>query len=81
MRTISNYLTKTMAAIAGTPFVDIGRVMIALRQAKAEGRRVYIFGNGGSASNAQHFACDLMKVAGIRAFALTDNAAFDSLDQ
>jgi len=32
---------------------------------------VYIIGNGGSASNAEHFANDLIKVGRIRAIALT----------
>ena len=36
-----------------------------------KGKTVYVFGNGGSASTAEHFACDLVKYAGKRAFALT----------
>lgn len=36
---------------------------------------VYIIGNGGSASNANHFANDLVKIAGVRAISLCANEA------
>ena len=35
---------------------------------------VWILGNGASMSNSQHFACDLLKAAGIKAMALSDIA-------
>jgi D-sedoheptulose 7-phosphate isomerase len=50
-----------------------------LLEARASGRRVYLFGNGGSAATASHMANDLNKqcnVAGqrrFRAIALNDN--------
>ena len=34
---------------------------------------IYVCGNGGSASTASHFANDLQKICGKRAFCLTDN--------
>lgn len=36
---------------------------------------VWIFGNGGSFANAQHWACDLQKSAGIRAMPLGSNGS------
>lgn len=36
---------------------------------------IYIAGNGGSASTANHFANDLVKMAGIRAISLCSNEA------
>lgn len=36
---------------------------------------VYIAGNGGSASTANHFANDLVKMAGVRAISLCSNEA------
>jgi len=35
---------------------------------------VYVIGNGGSASTASHFVCDLVKI-GFRAVSLADNAS------
>ena len=46
---------------------------IAGRITKA--KRVFIVGNGGSASVATHFACDLRNRAGIDAWSLTSNHA------
>jgi D-sedoheptulose 7-phosphate isomerase len=52
-----------------------------LLDAQANGHRVYVMGNGGSASTATHFVCDLVKTAHVpghrplRAYALTDNPA------
>ena len=37
------------------------------------GRKVFLFGNGGSAATAAHFATDLAQVAGIRAMCLATN--------
>ena len=52
-----------------------------LLRARAEGRTVYIVGNGGSASTAAHMATDLCKVTavdgepGVRAVSLPDHVA------
>jgi D-sedoheptulose 7-phosphate isomerase len=52
-----------------------------LLEARADGRRVYVIGNGGSASTASHIVCDLVKSAAVagfaplKAFALADNTA------
>jgi D-sedoheptulose 7-phosphate isomerase len=43
----------------------------AIRKAK----RVYVCGNGGSASTANHFVNDLVKICGIRAYSLCANEA------
>lgn len=57
----------------------LGRTVSLLLQARRNGKRVYVMGNGGSATTASHFVCDLMKTAQVagsaplRAFALTDN--------
>lgn len=57
----------------------IDELIEALLAAYRRGNAIWIIGNGGSASTATHFACDLNKVtvvAGrprVRAFALVDN--------
>jgi D-sedoheptulose 7-phosphate isomerase len=38
-------------------------------------KRVYVCGNGGSASTANHFVNDLVKMCGIRAYSLCSNEA------
>jgi D-sedoheptulose 7-phosphate isomerase len=58
---------------------DIGKVITMLDNARKEGKRVFIIGNGGSASTATHFACDLNKYTSVdgekrfRAVSLEDN--------
>src|SRR5436190_3055897 len=63
---------------------DIDCVIEALFAAWREGRTVFLMGNGGSASTATHFACDLAKVTvhdgrpRLRAISLCDNPALIS---
>lgn len=58
---------------------DIENVIQLLDTARNEGRKVFVIGNGGSASTATHFACDLNKYASVeghrrfRAISLEDN--------
>ncbi|MBI3764725.1 MAG: SIS domain-containing protein [Chloroflexi bacterium] len=57
----------------------IAQVVAILRRARAAGRRIFLFGNGGSAATASHFACDLAKLTrregqpDFKVIALTDN--------
>lgn len=59
---------------------EITRVIRILFRAWKEGQWVFVMGNGGSASNATHFAADLAKTVddtnsghGLRAMSLSDN--------
>ncbi len=61
--------------------VDLGRVNQAIdlfKDARATDRHIFVCGNGGSASTASHFACDIVKGASynrgqrFRIMALTD---------
>ncbi len=61
---------------------QIDPVCDLIERAHSEDRQVFVIGNGGSASNASHFAQDLVKATvtkdasrRIRAVALTDNIA------
>jgi len=66
-------------ALSNLPVDDINHVVMLIEEARVNGKKIYIFGNGGSAATASHFACDLSKGAitdgkpRIKAFALTDN--------
>lgn len=61
--------------------IDLERVSRAIewfREARASGQHIFVCGNGGSASTASHFACDMVKGASFnrstrfRIMALTD---------
>ncbi len=79
----ATYFERHASAVENLPYLQIERVADELYRAYEEGRRVFLFGNGGSASLASHLACDLGKgtvVAGkaqqrFRVLALTDNIA------
>ena len=77
---IRQYFSEVGATLEELPVERIAEVVeVLLQEAQMKGRRVYIFGNGGSAATASHFASDLSKGAicegkpRIKAFALTDN--------
>lgn len=72
------YFAKLEEGLEGIDPEQIEAVIAVLRQAREEGQRVFIFGNGGSAATASHFANDLNKLASVgkgkfKAIALTDN--------
>ncbi len=78
---VERHLEEVRAALDEVPAAAVERVVEAILLAQAGGRHVYILGNGGSASTATHFACDLSKatiVAGrsrLRVTCLSDNVA------
>ncbi|HEX7587585.1 MAG TPA: SIS domain-containing protein [Anaerolineae bacterium] len=61
MNSLKEYfdIEQTLLKTAALDRVD--SVIALLERARAEGRRVFLFGNGGSGSTASHFACDLGK--------------------
>jgi D-sedoheptulose 7-phosphate isomerase len=78
---VRTYFTTVQDLINKVPFEAVDQVVDALVNANRAGQTVYICGNGGSASTATHFGCDLAKrpiVAGqprYRVIPLTDNNA------
>jgi len=79
LSTIEGYLLDVTLTLDRLPVEGIARVVEVLAEARGTGRRVYIFGNGGSAATASHFACDLAKGAagehrpGLRTQCLNDS--------
>lgn len=71
-------LVVCLQSIPVSTLTDCARM---LRNVRRHHRRIYVFGNGGSASTASHMVCDLVKTArraadpALRVFALTDNVA------
>jgi D-sedoheptulose 7-phosphate isomerase len=84
MELIQNYLSTLQLTMDQLPRQSIADVIAVLQQARIKGSQVFILGNGGSASTASHFACDLAKntrQAGLphfRVIGLTDNMAMFS---
>src|SRR4029434_3136544 len=60
---IREYLRAQKAALDSIPVESVDRLIGILRSALHEDRQVFVFGNGGSAANASHFATDLGKGA------------------
>ena len=58
---ISNYIAKQKAAHDSIPVDAVAELIEKLRNALKEDRRIFVFGNGGSAANASHLATDLGK--------------------
>jgi D-sedoheptulose 7-phosphate isomerase len=74
------YFDELQSVVTNLPHDLIDQIAEILLQASELGRMVYLFGNGGSASLASHFACDLGKGTAycnggkrFRVLALTDN--------
>lgn len=55
------YVEQQKAALDSIDLVAVGRLVERLKRAVAEDRQIFVFGNGGSAANASHFATDLGK--------------------
>ena len=61
MISVDNYLAELHHTIDSIPLETLYEVINALYQARIEGRRIFLMGNGGSAATAAHMACDLPK--------------------
>jgi D-sedoheptulose 7-phosphate isomerase len=78
---VEDHITDMRRVLGEIPSEAVEQVVEVIVQAHREMRHVYIIGNGGSASTASHFACDLSKatiVEGrrrLRVTSLTDNLA------
>ena len=61
MDTISKYFDDLQRTLMRLPKEPIRQAVAVLHDARLNSRQVFILGNGGSASTASHFACDLAK--------------------
>jgi len=80
---IQEYLENSISCLNSlkSEYSDrIERIFDLVKESRIKKRRIFLIGNGGSASTASHFVCDLNKTAKIKglnrsqAFALNDNA-------
>ncbi|MDD5193441.1 MAG: SIS domain-containing protein [Candidatus Nanoarchaeia archaeon] len=65
------YYQELSAQITNIDSEQLEKAIDILRKAKNNGNTIYICGNGGSASTSEHWANDLMKIAGVKAQSLT----------
>jgi D-sedoheptulose 7-phosphate isomerase len=78
---VASYLEQLRSLLAKVPSDRLAAAIDLLLDARRLSRRVYVMGNGGSASTAAHIVCDFQKSATIpgqaplRAIALTENTA------
>ena len=60
-RWITDFITAQKAALDSIPAAAIAQIVETFQKALLEDRQIFVFGNGGSAANASHFATDLGK--------------------
>ena len=79
---IADYLAAQEAVHDAIPVDAVAELVEKLREALREDRQIFVFGNGGSAANASHFATDLGKGASdkvgkrFRVLSLNDNTSW-----
>jgi len=78
---LEGHINDVRTVLSAIPIDAIERAVGIILDAYDNGAHVYVVGNGGSATNATHFACDLSKAtivdgrARLRVTSLTDNVA------
>jgi len=69
------FLAEARAVIDRLDAVSIEKAALLLSETRSCGGRLFILGVGGSAANASHAVNDFRKIAGIEAYAPTDNVS------
>jgi D-sedoheptulose 7-phosphate isomerase len=69
------FLAEASQVIAQLDTAAIERIALLLAATRQAGGRLFILGVGGSAANASHAVNDFRKLAGIEAYAPTDNVS------
>ena len=79
---IKDDVKAQQAALASIPVTAVEDIIEQFREALRQDRQIFVFGNGGSASNASHFATDLGKGSSdkigrrFRILSLNDNVSW-----
>src|SRR5438876_9029331 len=79
---VADYLTAQQDVLGSIPTDAVAQVIEQFRAALKEDRQIFVFGNGGSAANASHFATDLGKGSSdkvgkrFRVLCLNDNVSW-----
>jgi D-sedoheptulose 7-phosphate isomerase len=81
MEQINRYIKELQTTLNQLPVAMIDQVVGLLHHARLQNKQIFVMGNGGSASTATHFVCDLAKNTrrpgwpSFRTIGLTDNMA------
>ena len=75
MSYVREYLDEANRIIAQLDVGTIERIVSLLVDLRARGGRLFVLGSGGGAGHASHAVCDFRKIAGIEAYAPTDNVS------
>ena len=75
MTFIDQYLAEAGEIVRRIDRESIARVVRLVAETRASGGRLFILGVGGSAANASHAVNDFRKLAGIEAYAPSDNVS------
>jgi D-sedoheptulose 7-phosphate isomerase len=81
MTVVEAHISEVRSVLAQLPVDAVEHVIDVILAAHRQRQHVYVIGNGGSASTASHFACDLSKATingdlpRLRVTSLTDNIA------
>jgi D-sedoheptulose 7-phosphate isomerase len=79
---INDYIKAQKAALDSIPAQAVADLIDTFRVALKDDRQIFVFGNGGSASNSSHFATDLGKGSSdkvgkrFRVLSLNDNVSW-----
>jgi D-sedoheptulose 7-phosphate isomerase len=79
---ITDYIRQQKAALDSIPPDAVAELIEVFREAHQHDRQIFVFGNGGSASNSSHFITDLGKGASdklpsrFRCLSLNDNISW-----
>jgi D-sedoheptulose 7-phosphate isomerase len=72
---VRDYLAEVRKIAESLDTGEIERAVAILAKTRQRGGRLFILGVGGSAANASHAVNDFRKIAGMEAYAPTDNVA------
>lgn len=77
----TSYIEAQKQSLESIPLDKVQDICGLMQQAHRDGKNIFVFGNGGSAANASHFATDLGKGASdkigpFRVLSLNDNTAW-----
>ena len=75
MSYVREYLDEAKRIMAQLDVGTIERIVSLLVDLRARGGRLFVLGSGGGAGHASHAVCDFRKIAGIEAYAPTDNVS------
>ncbi len=59
----TDYRAKLLTALDSIDTAQVDEAIRVFAEAREQDRQIFVFGNGGSAATANHFACDIVKGA------------------